>query len=83
VFAGTEGDVVGPVSLGDRGVVVAKIGRLDLVDAAELEKNEQQVRATLRSERAQNLLQSMLAERRRTTVVTVNNEFMERFAPAS
>jgi len=83
VFAGADGEVVGPVSLGDRGVVVAKIGRLDLVDVAELEQNKQQIRASLRSERAQNLLQSMLAERRRGTVVTVNNEFMQRFAPAS
>jgi peptidyl-prolyl cis-trans isomerase D len=83
VFSATDGSVVGPIALGDRGVVGARIERLDLVDRQELDENLEQVRSTLRSERAQNLLQSMLAERRRNTVVTVNNEFMERFESAS
>jgi peptidyl-prolyl cis-trans isomerase D len=81
IFGASEEAVVGPISLGDRGIILAKIQRLELVDSAELDENKDQVRASLRSERAQNLLQSMLIERRRNTVVTVNNEFMERFAP--
>jgi len=83
VFGASEEAVVGPISLGDRGIILAKIQRLELVDSVELDENMDQVRASVRSERAQNLLQSMLIERRRDTVVTVNNEFMERFAPAS
>jgi hypothetical protein len=41
------------------------------------------VRLRLTAQRAQELLQSILNERRRDTVVTVNNQLMERFSPAS
>lgn len=81
VFAANVGDVVGPVRIGDRGVVVAKVEQLDLVDPAQLEQEAGQARERLASERGQMLLRAMINERRRNTEVTVDNQFMERFAP--
>jgi peptidyl-prolyl cis-trans isomerase D len=83
VFAAAEGDVVGPVNLGTRGVVVAHVQRLQPMNLEELADQRDSVRSRLVDERSQQLLQSILNERRRDTVVTVNNEFMERFAPSS
>jgi peptidyl-prolyl cis-trans isomerase D len=83
VFAATEGAVVGPVDLGSRGVVVARVQRLEQMNPEELADQRDSVRSRLIDERAQLLLEAMINERRRDTVVTVNNELMERFAPAS
>jgi len=81
VFGAAVGDVVGPVQIGDRGVVVAKVDQLTLIDPTELERQAAEARDRLASERGQLLLRAMINERRRDTVVTVDNEFMERFAP--
>jgi hypothetical protein len=81
IFGSEAGDVVGPVAIGDRGVVVARVNGLDLVDPAELEQQLPEVRARLSAERAQQLLRSKINQRRRDTVVEVDNALMERFAP--
>jgi hypothetical protein len=81
IFVASSGDVVGPVRIGDRGVVVAKVNELSLLDPSLVSQEGDAVRARLTSERAQQLLRSMINERRRNTVVVVNNELMERFAP--
>jgi peptidyl-prolyl cis-trans isomerase D len=81
VFAANAGDVVGPIGVGDRGVVVAKVNGLTLLDDAAMDREGDTVRARLTAERAQQLLRSMLNERRRDTVVVVDNDLMERFAP--
>jgi len=81
VFSAAAGDVVGPVRIGDRGVVVAKVEQLSLVDRADLEREAVQARDRLAAERGQMLLRAMINERRRDTEVTVDNQFMERFAP--
>jgi peptidyl-prolyl cis-trans isomerase D len=83
LFAATEGAVVGPVDLGSRGVVVARVQRLEQMDPEEFSDQRDTVRSRLIEERAQLLLEAMINERRRDTIVTVNNEFMERFAPSS
>jgi peptidyl-prolyl cis-trans isomerase D len=83
VFAAAEGAVVGPVNLGTRGVVVARVQRLQSMNPEELADQRDSIRSSLIDERAQQLMQSMLNERRRDTVVTVNNDLMERFAPSS
>jgi peptidyl-prolyl cis-trans isomerase D len=81
VFSAAAGDVVGPVRIGDRGVVVAKVEQLSLVDPVDLEREAVQARDQLAAERGQMLLRAMINERRRDTEVTVDNQFMERFAP--
>ena len=81
VFAADVGDVLGPIQLGDRGVVVARVDTLNLVDSEEIAQESATVRERLTAQRAQQLLQSMIAERRTDTVVEVDNQLMERFAP--
>ena len=81
VFAADAGDILGPIQLGDRGVVVARVDTLNLVDFEEIAQESETVRARLTAQRAQQLLQSMIAERRADTVVEVDNQLMERFAP--
>jgi parvulin-like peptidyl-prolyl isomerase len=81
VFAADVGDVLGPIQLGDRGVVVARVDTLNLVDFEEIAQESATVRERLTAQRAQQLLQSMIAERRTDTVVEVDNQLMERFAP--
>jgi len=82
VFAAEAGDVVGPIRIGDRGVVVVRVNNLTLLDPTQLEQEGANVRARLTAERAQQLLRSMINERRRDTVVVVDNDLMERFAPS-
>jgi|AMFO01.1.fsa_nt_gi Parvulin-like peptidyl-prolyl isomerase len=81
VFAARDGDVVGPVDLGDRGVAVAKIVAVKKLSAAELAAGMPAVRKRLEAERANALLGSILNERRRNTVVAVDSEIIQRFAP--
>ncbi len=84
VFASQPGDVVGPVKAGIAGgVVVAKVESLDLVDPGELVGQREDLRARLVADRAGQLMRSILNERRRDTVVTVDNELLQRFAPNS
>ncbi|MFV2071058.1 MAG: peptidyl-prolyl cis-trans isomerase [Thermoanaerobaculales bacterium] len=82
VFSAEEGAVLEPIRVGARGVVVSRVDRLTLIDAEELEREMESVRASLMAERADRLLRSILNERRRDTPITVNNELMQRFAPA-
>jgi len=84
VFAARPGEVVGPVNAGIAGgVVVAKVKSLDLVDPSELAGQREDLRARLVADRANQLMRSILNERRRDTVVTVNNELLQRFAPST
>jgi peptidyl-prolyl cis-trans isomerase D len=82
VFAAAEGQVVGPVVAGiGGGAVVAKVESLELVDPSEFASSRDDLRARLMAERAGQLMRSILNERRRDTVVTVNDELLQRFAP--
>jgi peptidyl-prolyl cis-trans isomerase D len=82
VFAAQEGEVVGPLRAGFGGVVIARVEALELMDPAELESQLDAVRARFMAERAGQLMRSILNERRRETVVTVDNELLQRFAPS-
>ncbi len=82
VFAASEGDVIGPITAGIAGgVVVAKVSALDLVDPVELATSRGDLRARLMTERGAQLMRSIVNERRRDTVVTVDEELLQRFAP--
>jgi len=82
VFAAGEGEVIGPLQAGIAGgVVVARVESLDLVDPVELAELRDDLRARLMADRAGQLMRSILNERRRDTVVTVDNELLQRFAP--
>jgi peptidyl-prolyl cis-trans isomerase D len=83
VFSGREGEVLGPITAGTAGgVVVAKVVALDLVDPAELANARDDLRARMTTERGAQLMRSILNERRRDTVITVDDELLRRFAPS-
>jgi peptidyl-prolyl cis-trans isomerase D len=83
VFTASEGEVIGPITAGIAGgVVVAKVNALDLVEPAELAGSRDDLRARLTAERGAQLIRSILNERRRDTVVTVDEELLQRFAPS-
>jgi hypothetical protein len=82
VFTASEDEVVGPITAGIAGgVVVARVKSLDLVDPVELASSRDDLRARLMTERGAQLMRSILNERRRDTVVTVDDELLQRFAP--
>ena len=83
VFSAEEGQILDPITAGGRGVVVVKLKKLDLVDPAELVDLLDDIRARLMADRAGQLMRSILNQRRRDTVVTVNTELLQRFAPTS
>jgi peptidyl-prolyl cis-trans isomerase D len=83
VFSATEGEVLDPINAGGRGIVVVRVQKLDLVDPAELDDLLENIRARLTTDRAGQLMRSILNERRRDTVVTVDTQLLERFAPTS
>ena len=82
VFTASEGEVLGPITAGIAGgIVVAKVHVLDLVYPVELSGSRDDLRARLMTERGAQLMRSILNERRRDTVVTVDDELLQRFAP--
>ena len=84
IFSASEDEVLGPIMAGVAGgVVVAKINTLDLVDPVELASSRDDLRARLMTERGAQLMRSIINERRKDTVVTVDEEFLQRFAPTS
>ena len=84
VFTASEDEVLGPIMAGVAGgVVMARVNTLDLVDPVELASSRDDLRARLMTESGAQLMRSIINERRRDTVVTVDDEFLQRFAPTS
>jgi hypothetical protein len=52
-------------------------------DESELAAEMENLRARMMADRAGRLMRSILNERRRDTVVTVDTELLQRFAPSS
>jgi len=82
-FGATAGDVLEPVDVGNNGVMVVRVGNIVHADESELAAEMENLRARLMADRAGRLMRSILNERRRDTVVTVDSELLERFAPTS
>jgi len=83
VFRSRAGEVLDPLNAGGRGVVVVKVRDIELVDEVELENSLEDLRARMMAERAGQLMRSIINERRRDTVVTVDNELLQRFSPSN
>jgi len=62
---------------------VARVNALDLVDPVELTSSRDDLRARLMTESGAQLMRSIINERRKDTVVTVDDEFLQRFAPTN
>lgn len=83
VFAAAPGEVLGPIDAGPRGVLVIRVTALELADAIDFEAEKEDLRARLMAQKAAQLLRSILNERRRDTVIEVDSELLQRFAPTS
>lgn len=81
LFETSDGAVLDPLILPRRGAVVAKVDTLKRLSAAELEAGREAAVKRLRSEKANELLSSILSEKRRNTTILVDNEIVGRFAP--
>jgi len=83
IFTATEGAVIGPVHAGDRGVVVGRISRLVKLTPGAVAAEVESTHERLVGEQVERLLGSIIGERQRETVITVDSELVERFAPRS
>ncbi len=81
VFVAKAGSIIGPIDLGIRGAAVAKVSAVHRLTPAEIARDSAQVRKRLQAERANALLGAMLAELQKHTVIAVDNEIIQRFAP--
>ena len=81
VFSTPDGALFGPLTVGDHDVVIGRVIKAERLTAEEVAAESTAVRKRLLGQRANELLQAIVGERRRAVVVTVNNELMERFAP--
>jgi len=81
VFSAKAGDVLGPVIQPEHGAVVARVDSVTLLDQAAIDEGKEAMLDRLRREKSGELLNSILAEKRRNTTVTVDPEIVSRFAP--
>lgn len=81
VFKSSAGSVLDPVVIPGRGAVVAIVDSIKRLKPAELEAGRSAAIQRLRAENANQLLNSILSEKRRKTTILVNNEIVDRFAP--
>ncbi len=81
VFSASIDAVVGPVRIADRGAAVARVTGLKTLTPDELEKDLETYRKRLIQQKAAALRNAILNERRRDTVVTVDEQLIQRFAP--
>jgi len=81
VFTAAPGEVVGPVSLAEHGVVIARVDTLQLVSDDELATQLEQTRESLKEQRAEQLMMAILNELRRDTVITIDTELMDKYGP--
>ena len=81
VFASSAGAVLPPVVIGERNVVIAKVLKVKRLSKEEMATAGEATRKQMIDMRVNDLLTSILAERRRETVVSINSELISRFAP--
>jgi peptidyl-prolyl cis-trans isomerase D len=83
VYSAEPGVVVGPIAVADRGSVVARVDALQRLTDADIAAEREQIRARLMGERANRLLEALVADRQREVAVTVDREFVGQFSPQS
>jgi peptidyl-prolyl cis-trans isomerase D len=82
VFEAEAGAVIGPIKLGDQAVVIARVDTLQLVDPAVMQGELDSVRTRLVRQRSSQLIESMLDELRRQTLIERDAQLIQRFAPS-
>jgi peptidyl-prolyl cis-trans isomerase D len=78
-FAANVNDVRGPVVVQDRGAVVFKLLEKTPFDKAAFEAQKAQIQDSLRSQKAQRLMQALIARRRSEMKLVVNRDLLTRF----
>ncbi len=82
VFATAVGELTPVVTVGQRGVAIARITAKKTIDPAAFAKEKAQLRSSMVQEEEQRILSAMLSEAKREHPVTVNSELLERFKPS-
>ena len=78
-FAANVGDVRGPIAVPDRGAVVFKLLEKTPFDRAAFDTQKEQIKDSLRSQKANRLMQAMIARRRTEMKLVVNRDLLARF----
>jgi peptidyl-prolyl cis-trans isomerase D len=76
-FAGTTGEIVGPVA-GERAVVVMRISGRSQADMAKLPEEAETIRASLRARQAQRLIEQRVEQLRSGAEVELNDALLGR-----
>jgi peptidyl-prolyl cis-trans isomerase D len=79
VFATLVGGTTPVVAIGDRGVALAHVTALSLMDPTKFAAEKESLRKSMVQEETQNLLYAMLQDARKEFPVVINPEMMERF----
>jgi peptidyl-prolyl cis-trans isomerase D len=79
-FAANVGDVRGPIVVPDRGAVVFKLIEKTPFDKNAFEAQKAQIKDSLRTQKSNRLMQSLVARRRAEMKLVVNKELLTRFA---
>jgi peptidyl-prolyl cis-trans isomerase D len=79
-FGANVGDVRGPIVVPDKGAVVFRLVEKTPFDKAAYEAQKAQIKDSLRSQKANRLMQALVARRRAEMKVVVNRELLTRFA---
>ncbi|HKC23227.1 MAG TPA: peptidyl-prolyl cis-trans isomerase [Thermoanaerobaculia bacterium] len=78
-FAANVGDVRGPIVVPEKGAVVFRLVEKTPFDKAAYEAQKFQIKDSLRSQKANRLMQALVARRRAEMKVVVNRELLSRF----
>lgn len=81
LFATPVGGLTPPVKVGERGVAVAQVREKKLAGEEELAAGREALRQSMVEDELKNLLDSLLAEAKRSQKITVNQELLDRFKP--
>ena len=76
-FAGTVGEIVGPVA-GERAVIVMRISSRSQADMTKLPEEAETIRASLRAQQAQRLIEYRVQELRSAAEVELNDSLLGR-----
>jgi peptidyl-prolyl cis-trans isomerase D len=79
LFATASGALTPAVAVGERGVAIGRVSSKKTVDAAAFAKEKGELKVSLAQDELQQLLAAMLAEAKRESGVSVNNDVVGRF----
>ncbi|MEO6326102.1 MAG: SurA N-terminal domain-containing protein [Thermoanaerobaculia bacterium] len=79
VFAGSVGEIKGPVAIADRGAAIVKVLEKTPFDKAKLDAERVKSVESIKNQKSGRLLQALIARRRSDLKVEINKELLARF----